>query len=175
MKIRYEQTVEDLVAFNRYHFDHSPAIRRQQARARWGWAALFAGGGAAMTAWDGGNLFWLIVGGFTAVLILVLLPRMVRRDVNKLVRRAIAEGANKGLLGPRELELAGDDLIERSEVGENRVRVDTLERVVSDGRHTFIYVNPVAAAVIPHDQVPEADRLAFVGAVTVRLPPADRG
>ena len=36
MKIRYQNTMEDLVAFNEHLFAHSPTSRRRAARERWG-------------------------------------------------------------------------------------------------------------------------------------------
>jgi hypothetical protein len=44
MKIRYRNTVEDLLAFHEYHSAHSPTIQRQVAWQRWGIAVcIFMG------------------------------------------------------------------------------------------------------------------------------------
>jgi hypothetical protein len=79
------------------------------------------------------------------------------------------EGANKTILGPHELELTESDLIERTPFGESRVRFQAIERVASEGSHTFIYLSAVSANVIPHHAVSEGDREAFVAALQAKL------
>src|SRR5438128_3845230 len=52
MKIRYENTLEDFVALNRYHFAHSPALRTQRVViAVVGWGVPLALVAPVLLAW----------------------------------------------------------------------------------------------------------------------------
>ena len=95
-------------------------------------------------------------------------PSHARRDPaatsSRQARRSLAQGANKTVLGPRELELSGNELLSRTAFVESRMRLEVVERVVSDGAHTFIYLGTMLAIVIPHDAVSEGDPEAFAEA-----------
>jgi len=86
------------------------------------------------------------------------------------VRRLYAGGTNRGLAGPHDLELIGDELIERDPLGESRVKLQLIERVVTDKGYTFIYLSAVSAYIIPHAAVMEGDLAAFLKALKDQLP-----
>jgi hypothetical protein len=59
----------------------------------------------------------------------------------------------------------------RTAFGESRTRLEAVERVVSDGDYTFIYISPVMAHVIPHAAVSEGNLEAFAEAIKERTAP----
>ena len=168
MLIRYENTLEDMVAFNRYHIAHSPNARRATWALRFAvaFAALVPSVTDGLTKDDPGAL---PIGVVLAVVGVALAPRLVRWLSLCSVRRMYAAGANRGVVGAHELELVGDELIERNPVGESRMKLQTVERVASDGGYTFVYVGAVMAHVIPHATVSEGDPEAFAEALKHRL------
>lgn len=183
MRIRYENTVDDFVALARFHNDHSPAARRVRLRA----TGLFAIGVLTITAgiaykmWEAererGDEPWLKPVVMSSLLLaalalaLVRLPAGFRRQAERQARRMYAEGANKSVLGARELELVGDVLISRAAYAESRLRLEAVERVVTSGAYTLIFVNALTAHVIPHGAVTEGDPERFAEAVRRRLNP----
>jgi hypothetical protein len=168
VRLRYENTIEDLVAFNRYHFEHSPSVRRIKLGLMFALPAVILAAVAAVAIVVDEWMF-LAAGVPFAVLAAVLVPGTYRREVDRQVRRLYGEGANKGVVGEHELELVGDELVERTPFGEMRTRLRAVERVVSDAGYTLIYLSAVMAHVIPHDAVSEGDPEAFAEAVGLWL------
>jgi hypothetical protein len=164
VRIRYETTIDDLVAFNRFHCAHSPTVRRVRL-LQMGFVAAVVIALAYAAAVVTGDYLILALGPVGAVVGVLLFPGAFRRHQDRQARKLYGEGANKGMLGPHELELSGGDLIERTPFGESRALLEVVERVTSDRGYTFIYVSAVMAHVIPHDAVIEGDPEAFVEAV----------
>jgi hypothetical protein len=164
MIIRYENTIEDMVAFIFHHYDHSPAQRRIRAKSIWGTAVFFLLL-FSLPAWAAQDHGWLIVGAVIAALWVLIIPRVIRRSLAGNVRRVYEEGRNKSAIGPHELELAEDGLIERTPYGESIAWWHGIEKVVSEDDYTFIYLTAVSGHVVPRDAVSEGNYEAFVDAV----------
>jgi hypothetical protein len=172
MKIRYVNTMEDIVAFNWYHLRHSPASWRVVQHWTWALAFLFLllGAPLVITASEPGARFIGVafaVGGAVGSVVLyrLSLPYTFKRNV----RRMFSEGQNKGMVGPHELELVADRLVDTTPYGEYTTVLEAVEKVVSTDAHTFIYVSAAGAHVIPRQAVDEGDLQAFVSAVQLRL------
>jgi hypothetical protein len=168
MKIQYVNTMQDLVAFNRYHARHSPTIRLTLLIATWALPILLLLTGLCFAVLDD-DLLLLLSTAAVALFWVALFKVLLTSVFDWQVRRMYREGRNKGTLGPHELELTDRRLIERNPYGEQVVLLDVVERVASTHRHTFIYVSAVGAHVIPHDAVEEGDYPAFVEAVERQL------
>ena len=88
MKIRYENAMEDLVSFNEHYVAHSPIVRRQMAKGRWGGGALMLAVVIILMSVLDKNpnyVIAVIVGGITGLTWVGLYPRLVRRRIKKMV------------------------------------------------------------------------------------------
>ena len=94
-----------------------------------------------------------------------LARRLVTRSIEKTVRKLYGEGANKGVLGPHELELVENSLIERTDAGATITALHAIEKIVSTDDYTFIYINVMAAHAVPRRCLNEVDYQAFVDSV----------
>jgi hypothetical protein len=166
MRLRYENTIDDWVAFNRYHCKNSKAVRRMQLRVTWTFAALCVLIGAS--AYALGDVTALVVCLVLAVVFVLVMPSAYRRNIDRNARRLYLEGANKGLDGPQLLELTDNVLVSENPLVESRMRLEIVERVVTAANYTFIYIGAVKAFVIPHDKVSEGDPTQFADAVMHR-------
>jgi hypothetical protein len=168
MRIRYEVTFDDLVAFHQYHFDHSPAVRRQRLRSQWLIAvvsfAISLVAAVVLRDW-----IWMPGGILGAIGGALSVPFFHRRRIEQDVHRLYGEGENKGLFGEQELELTENELIARNSLIESRGTFRRIERVASNGKHTFIYTSAIMAYVIRHAGVVEGDLEAFLAALEQRL------
>jgi hypothetical protein len=171
VKIRFEVVLADLIAFNRYHCEHSPTVRRMRIGFIWGWSAmilLFPLAIAIPILVQGGPIEYLgfiAIGIVAAALWLILAPRLHRRTIDRRARLLYGEGENKAHLGIHELELAAEGLIERTARAQSVISWQAIERVVSGSDYTFIYVGALSASVIRHDAILEGDLNAFIGAI----------
>jgi hypothetical protein len=169
MKIRFETTIDDVIAFNRFHFANSPTWRRQV----WTQMLLVPGILAIL----------LIVVFFLSnrhmeedwtfgILAVVLLPFSVvwavfmRWRLNAALesntRKFLAEGSNRVMFGWREMELVNNRLVLKTELIESRLDLRAVEKIVSDGSYTFVYIGSTVAYLIPMRLYPEDEYRAFV-------------
>lgn len=160
MKITYETTLQDAVAFFHYHSEHSHLMKRTRRRLTFlfGLALLFV---CVISGFR--NLPLAVVVGALALGVLLLTSSWVDRRLGTWqTRKAFEEGKNKATFGLHELELTDENLITRTRVAESRIGWEAVERVASTADHTFIYVSALSAEVIPRRSVTEGDYDAFV-------------
>jgi hypothetical protein len=169
MKIAYSTTLDDIVAFNRYHYAHSPTIR--QMKVLWICSTnflLLALGEACIIFFDA-SFDWvpvlLVPIGLMVLFQWWYYPRALARNARKL----LGEGKNKGLIGPRELELTDTGLMSRNDIGMSFVVFAAIEKIGVDSKHLFIYINALTAHVVPADAVTEGDYQQFMEALEKRL------
>jgi YcxB-like protein len=176
MKLHYEVTLDDLVAFNRYHWGRSPTIRRIIRSQQWSIAiflfSLFALGGAAISFFENDPIPALVftgIGSVLAAMWFVWFPGHYRNTMDKNVRRLYAEGSKVTAVGWHELELGDEMLIERNECGELRTRYAKIERIETSTNYLFIYLSSVLAHIVPLDDSTEGDPLLFRDALQRRM------
>ena len=78
------------------------------------------------------------------------------------VRRFLAEGSNRTLLGWRELALVHGRLILKSELVESSLDLRTIEKIVHGGNYTYVYISSITAYMIPMNLYPEDEYREFV-------------
>jgi hypothetical protein len=156
MTVEYELTESDLNAFNRYHHFHSPTARRQYLRS-WIAPALIMfviwlviwhladreRGTPVQTFLD---LLPLLSG---VPIYLVLFPWWYRRKVSQIISGMIGEGKNRGLLGRHQVSVSPDGINESGEHGQSFTDWRAVERVARDKEYAFVYLNALAAIIIP--------------------------
>ncbi len=168
MRIRYENTVDDFAAFQQFHMENSPSVRRRTALVRWGIPAFGAGAGVLIMIvwgpdrWEGIPL--ILFGLIFPIIFPVIMRRSLKRQVAELYR----EGGEKGVLGMHELLVSDQWLTERTDYNEQRSSWESIGRIGSSDDRTFIYVSPLTAHVIPRERVQEGDYDAFVREVRRR-------
>lgn len=171
MKIKYRMELEDVVAFNRYHIDNSPAMRRTKFLLMWGvGAGIFAAISALAVLRNSVIVF--VYGVLGTTFYILLFRRSWIRSHEKQVRRLYNEGTNKRILGTRELELVEDRLLEVSETGRQETVLSVVERIAMTDAHVFIYIASVIAHVLPRSKVIEGNLEEFVDAVKAKCPGA---
>lgn len=174
MKIRFETTIEDIVAFNRFHYENSPSWRRQRLLAAatlpilMAIPALFT----SVCLFDAfrHNRFMLSV--FLIGLVLLILFFSIAgffftrwRMSASLVtatRKFLAEGSNRSLLGWRDLALVIHRLIVKMELLEASYDLRAIEKIVGDDKYTYVYVSSIQAFSIPMRLYPEDEYRQFV-------------
>ncbi len=155
MIVDYENTMEDMVAFNAFHSRNSPAVKR----LLWIYRIVLA----AVGCWSSYDIITkdanaeaqrvivtvLVVAALIG-LIMLLASGARRLATNWLVRRMYNEGdGSNPLLGKRRLELSESGIVESGGGAEVRVGWQAIDRALETERYFFIYLGAMAAIVIP--------------------------
>jgi hypothetical protein len=174
MKIRFETTIDDIVAFNRFHCENSPMWRRQRLVASLMLpivlAVLFLLVFVISIEQLAGDPFALAIfaAGMFIVLVLASVPWyfyirwQMMVNVLAAVRKLLAEGTNHGLIGWRELDLVNDRLTFKMELMEGSYDLLAIEKIVGNDRYAFVYFSSIQAITIPMTLYPEEEYRAFV-------------
>lgn len=165
MILRYENTVEDLIAFQLFTLDRMPMVKRTLAGVRWGSAVIvFVAILAACTLLYGTPMLWLTVpvALISAAVAAAIYPGVNRRVMIKRLRKMYAEGNYQALFCQHELEVAEDGLVERTDFNETKIAWAGIDRIESTPDVTFIYTSATAAHVVPHNRIIEGDYRAFL-------------
>jgi hypothetical protein len=172
MKISYETTLDDLIAFNRFHYANSPVWRRQV------WIRSAAPVGILvvllvllvvlqrrMLAVDRDPMP-MIMGGITFIAIAVASVLYTRWRLSTALvrntRRLLREGSNRTVFGWRELELVDGRLIVNAELFRSSFDLRAIEKIVSTDDYAFVYISSVSALIIPMNLDAEAEHRDFV-------------
>ena len=176
MRIRFETTIDDVIAFNRFHFANSPAWRRQV----WTQTLLvpailvvfyllfhLATVGAVEDFED--ILQFGCFDGFLAVFLAaasIAWAFFIRWHMNSSLerntRRFLAEGSNRVIFGWRELELVNNRLLLKTELIKSSLDLRAIEKIVGNDRYTYVYIAAAQAYLIPMDLYPEDESREFV-------------
>lgn len=173
MKIRFETTIEDVIAFQRFHYANSPAWRRQV------WTqslllpvvlvvflALIVLSIVLATRDDPGpNLLWVVPLFAFGIPFLVIsigwvffIRWFLNRALGRNTRKFLAEGSNRIMFGWREMELVDGRLFVNTELVQTNLDLRAIEKIVSNGDYTFVYIASMSAYMIPMDYPDEEFR-----------------
>lgn len=169
MKIRFETTIDDVIAFNRFHFANSPTWRRQV----WGQMLIIPGILLLLLLLGYWNLdpaadhdFFALFFGIPVALLsagwAVGIRWYMSYSLERNTRKFLAEGRNRIMFGWREMELVNNRLILKTELVDSSLDLRAVEKIVSDGDYTYVYIASISAYLIPMTLYPEDEYREFV-------------
>jgi hypothetical protein len=162
--IEYTNTLADVVAFARHHYDRSEGIQRSIRLQRYGGVTALAGYFIGLCFLSGSS-FYLLVAAVTSTAWWIWIPNVLSSTYEKQVLRTYESGRNRTTFGKHRLALTPHHIEEKNEFGESRVLWPAIERVDSDAQHTFIYLGSSHAYIVPRNQVLSGDYDSFVHAL----------
>jgi hypothetical protein len=166
MKIRYELTIDDMVAFYRYHGTHSPVY--QQTITKWvviGVSVILLSMGALALVIRNNEILalcTLAVGILASAVFAFRLPAYFRGKIERSTRSAFSSEKNQKALGLRELELTETSLISRGSFDEGSVKLESIRNVITTEGYAFIYTSSSTAFVLPQQRVSRGEYPEFV-------------
>ncbi len=161
MILRFDSTIEDVVAFNDYHSKHSPKMKRIMAGFRWVPALLaFLLIFTSTMKHDYGSA--AIAGLIGASIAAILCPPLIRWSLRRRIYKLYSKGIHKKILGEHEAEIVEDGIIARASYSESKYSWGLIEKIESTAEYTFIYVDEAMAYVIPHTRIEEGNYKAFM-------------
>ncbi len=160
MKIKYELSIKDKIAFVEHHLRGSEKQAKSIRANRLAFAIAFSimGVVGVLMKFD-----YLIFAGFTvAVACWFFYSAYHKWLVSKRITKKIGAGVSKDFRDPVEMTLDNDGL----EITDSSSTVNTdwagIQKVSSSEDHTFIYLKTSNALIIPKNAVTEGDYEAFI-------------
>lgn len=163
MEIRYRNTLEDMIAFSKYHHSHSDIFRKRKRRATVHlpivllilMIILFALERNVETA----------VGGFVFVAFCAFFfHRAYTTGLYKTIRHTYEEEDATAFICEHTLEMNDEVIIEKTDINERRDRWLGVQKVETDNDYAFIYVGALQAHVIPRKNIIEGNFDEFIEA-----------
>jgi hypothetical protein len=156
----YELNFEDMMEFNKFHLRKSFRF--------WRWIAIIV---CLMVIVSLGlkrdwsleiqNLLGSIAVGCVVFIALSKGPALNWLIKIQIKRRYGVEGY-PGIFGSHKMTVSDKGIFEESEVGEQRVNWNGIFKIESSDTHTYIYIGPTMAHVIPKFAIHEGDYDTFV-------------
>ena len=163
MKLRYENVMEDLLAFQEFHYANSPEVRKMVLRGQFAVAVVSAGLLLILIEFTK-SIFPIVnlpvaIGAsvFTGVLGWFNYPYATKRSWHKSTKKLYSEGKNRGFVGWHDLLATEDSLISSGDMGETKLSWQVVERVESTPEFVFLYVSAMSAIIIPRARVTEGN------------------
>lgn len=167
MQIRFETTIDDVLAFRRQEFQGSPP---------WAWrvvwpsttlAAIMAGVFVTFMInfqeLFGRFFFWVLFAvPVLGVAYSILYPMFAFWIWDRKTRKSMIGAAGRAMLGWRELELIDGYLLVKTEMTECRLDMRAIEKIFGDGDRMFVCVAAGPTFIIPLNQYPEHLNRQFV-------------
>ena len=160
MRIKYNVSIDDIVAFNQFHYKNCTSLRRNHII----WGILIPAGIFVWSCIDGfnkGRWDLPVIGAAIGGALMLWLPGGQKRRLEKAARKMLSEGSNKVLLGAHELETTETGLISRSEYEEGRLTWDVIERIGFTPDYTFIFIGAAQGITVAKSSVVEGDYEEF--------------
>jgi hypothetical protein len=175
MRLRYENTMADMLALQEFWITRMPAGKRTIAVNRWAGVATCFGivmiGLPAIGSGKAPIALCFLLAVLGSVLTFVVTPFVVRRMGIYQTRKLNSAENNKGALGEQEIEVIADGLIARTPYHETKLAWAGLDGIESTSEHTFLFTGAMSALIIPHNRLLEGDYRAFMTELAERYQP----
>lgn len=151
MKIETEITLEDLVAFNRYHTENSRFVKQRLDFIKYfGYGVALFMIGSALLAILQGKILAAVISIVIAFLLITISGSKFVQYLNDINAKGMyKEGKNKGLIGHREITIHDDAIVEESDSGTHATKWQSVEKIIKTEKYIFVYASSVSAYLIP--------------------------
>ena len=151
MEIQTNLTNQDLLDFNLYHLSHSPTAKRQRLIGLLpGFVLTGLWVGLSVMSDEPLRTFKALVPLFMpGPVYIVSLLAIWRWSIARQIQKHLEEGENRGVLGPHKIIISSDGVADIGELSQSTTQWKAVERVISTEHYAYIYVNALAAMVVP--------------------------
>lgn len=167
MELVYSNTVDDLVGFYMYHYDHDREQRRLQTLVSLV-PTIVVLAFVLLQARKGESLIPGLVGVAIALMLAYIIRRLMRQRMLKHARLAYSQGPGRRALGQHTLSLGEEGIVEEAGGGTYTTPWTSVSQVVEMPDVVYIYAGRNAGMVISRGHLRKGDLDAFVSAVRAR-------
>jgi len=149
MTIKYENTFDDIIVFNKFHYENSPSVKRStyllQLFLPVSYFVIWLVDGLL----DKFSFKYLIIFFIISILWVFFIPILNKWYHIRNSIKMYSEGDNKIFIGQRILTISPNGIIVKSDNGESKINWNLVNKIVESNDHLYIYVSSVSAYIIP--------------------------
>ena len=165
MKLRYTNTTEDYIAFQKYHQKTNPLLKRFY-RLSLAILILFVLVTQVMARHQelglANSIFIGIILAFLSGIFFLVFCKVSTFFLRRMSARSMLKGEKQRFLCEHVLEITDTELVEKTDIGMITTKLSAIENVCDTEGYTFIYISPQAAHVLPEARISEGDYRDFV-------------
>ncbi len=158
MQVEFDISLDDIAAFNQYHWTHQSRTAKCSYRISLAaipamillCAFLFAPLRPPIAYW--------VISLFGALAWLFLYPRLYQRWLKQMMIKAMSGGRNRGTLGKHLISVDETGLNEKTDVNDSHWDWPGIEQVQQTEDYIFIYISSIMAHVIPKQAFANRDQ-----------------
>jgi hypothetical protein len=156
MNIEFERTIQDVVDFNLFHMAHSPSIKKQMLlmQVLTGVLVIPLVFSIFYLVYHSINFFTFIVSISAGAFAFALYPQSSRKSTISRIKKMLSEGNNKALLGHQVVSLSPEGIFVKNQTAESKIIWSTVDKVVENEKHIYLYTSSINALVIPKNCFP---------------------
>lgn len=158
MNIEYRNTAEDLLHLNLYHFQQSPALRRKRFLFRFGFPIVLVIGIIILKLTANISILIMLPVGFVIVFWVAYMPRVLRSNVTKQVKKLYNKDLVKDTVCKHRLSLTPDGITDNTELKKIKTPWADVHKMVVTDRYLFIYIAEESAYIIPKTVFPNKSK-----------------
>lgn len=151
MELNFDQTVEDVIAFNLFQMAHSPKSRHQSLRWRILVSIVFAlfVSGTAWFTYRAFDPLWLGIGMLAGLIFFLVYPWFYRQADAETLRKWLEAGKDDAMFGAQTVVVSQEGLITRDRAGESMTKWAAVQNVAQSEKHLFVYTSSARAIIVP--------------------------
>jgi YcxB-like protein len=159
MTLEFENTFDDLLAFNLHNHRASPTLRRPHQVARILYPILFTAALLGFYVYFGGPIASAVFMSMIGLAVVassawyLAYPALLRWRIRRLTTRLLRESKNTSLLERRSIVLSPDGLLFTAPSSSGQIGWNLIERVDHTPQFIFLYMSAMSAIVIPRRSV----------------------
>ncbi len=151
MKVEFNFTKEDYIAFNLHHIDTSPTIKRSLLIQRYGVSLIFLIVPYFFSRISGApwSLSFIVYGAIFIAWI-IYYPKYFMHVTKNRVRKLIEEGDNSDIFGMHSVNLTEEGVEQISNSEESKASWSAIKRIDETPEYTYIYITAINAYLVPN-------------------------
>lgn len=148
MNLKYELTKQDYIDFNLNHMKVSPALKKLVFIQQFVIPAFYLLLPIFLAPLLDTPL-WLWYAAFIPLSILwaIFYPKHFNKTIARRMSKMLEEGRTDTILGEHTMTITDEGILDQTEM--NETKYSKVEKIIETGKHVFVYVNSVAAFIIP--------------------------
>lgn len=150
MKIEFNLTKDDYIAFNMHHIETSPTIRRSLLIQQYGVSVIFLIVPYFFSRISRAPMLAsFIVYGAIFLAWILYYPKYFMHATKKRIIKLIDEGDNSAILGIHSITLTDEGIVQESRTGESKSTWGSVKRIDETSEHIYIFIGTVNAYLVP--------------------------